>query len=69
MVFDVGGVIHGDVAIRHSYITIAGQTAPGAGVTIEGVLKNPYRIEPNLHDVIIRFLRVRPPASKRKWSG
>jgi hypothetical protein len=50
-------------------ITIAGQTAPGAGVTIEGMLKNPYRIEPNLHDVIIRFLRVRPPASKRKWSG
>jgi hypothetical protein len=69
VVFDVSGVIHGNVAIKEPNITIAGQTAPGAGITIEGMLKNPFRIEPNLHDVTIRFLRVRPPASDRKWSG
>jgi len=69
VVFEASGVIGGNIIIKEPNITIAGQTAPGAGVTIEGMLKNPYRIEPNLHDVIIRFLRVRPPASKRKWSG
>ena len=69
VVFDVSGVIKGSVAIKHPNITIAGQTAPGAGITIEGMLKNPYRIKPNLHDVTIRFLRVRPPLHKGKWSG
>lgn len=69
VVFDVSGVIKGNVIIRSSNITIAGQTAPGAGITIEGMLKNPYRIRPNLHDVVIRFLRVRPPRRKGKWSG
>ena len=69
VVFRVSGVIRGNVAIRHPRITIAGQTAPGAGITIEGMLVNPYRIQPNLHDVTIRFLRVRPPARKGKWAG
>jgi hypothetical protein len=65
VVFAVSGVIKGDVSIKHPRITIAGQTAPGAGITIEGMLKNPYRIQPNLHDVTIRYLRVRPPRPTR----
>ncbi len=69
VVFQVSGVIRGDVAITHPNITIAGQTAPGAGVTIEGMLKNPYRIKPSLHDVVIRFLRVRPRPAGRRWAG
>ncbi|MBN1675361.1 MAG: pectate lyase precursor [Kiritimatiellae bacterium] len=63
VVFDVSGVIHGDVTIRHPSITIAGQTAPGAGITVEGRLIG-YGY--NLHDVTVRFLRFRrlrpPPA-------
>jgi len=49
------------VAIRHSYITIAGQTAPSPGITIEGRLlsrPDPWR---RLHDIIVRFIRIRPP--------
>jgi pectate lyase len=60
VVFEVSGVIRGDINIKHPRITVAGQTAPGAGITIEGMLKNPYRIKPDLHDVTIRHLRVRP---------
>jgi pectate lyase len=60
VVFEVSGVIRGEINITHPRITIAGQTAPGAGITIEGMLKNPYRIQPNLHDVTIRHVRVRP---------
>lgn len=69
VVFAASGVIPGNVVIKHSNISIAGQTAPGAGITIEGMLKNPYRIQPNLHDVVIRFLRVRPKPASRKWEG
>lgn len=64
VVFEVSGVIRGDVTITHPRITIAGQTAPGAGITIEGMLKNPYRIRPSLHDVTIRHLRIRPQPNR-----
>ena len=69
VVFDVSGVIRGDIVITQPNLTIAGQTAPGAGITIEGMLKNPYRIKPALHDLTIRFLRVRPPRHPGKWDG
>lgn len=60
VVFRVGGVIRGDVAIKHPFITIAGQTAPAPGITIEGrLLARPVSDE-RLHDVIVRYLRVRP---------
>ena len=60
VVFDVGGVIRGDVKIRHSRITIAGQTAPSPGITIEGRLL--ARPEPwkRLSDIVVRFIRIRP---------
>ena len=38
VVFDVSGVIEGDVEITEPFLTIAGQTAPGAGITIYGML-------------------------------
>ena len=54
VVFRVSGVIHGTVPIREPYITIAGQTAPGDGVCIRGL------VSVGAHDVILRYLRVRP---------
>lgn len=60
VVFEVGGVIRSDIAIKHPYITIAGQTAPSPGITIEGRLLS--RPEPwqRLHDIVVRFIRIRP---------
>lgn len=56
VIFEVSGVIHGDVLITRPYITIAGQTAPGAGITIEGKLGT---YDFGVHDVIVRHIRVR----------
>ncbi len=69
VVFDVSGVIEGDVTITESDLTIAGQTAPEAGITIEGIVNTKYGIEPPVNNVVIRFLRVRPPMHKGKWHG
>jgi len=53
VVFKVAGTIDGDVDIRHDAITIAGQTAPGDGITIKGNLGI------GADDVVVRYLRVR----------
>jgi alpha-tubulin suppressor-like RCC1 family protein/HEAT repeat protein/pectate lyase len=59
IVFDVSGVIEGNVRITGPNITIAGQTAPGAGITLEGRLMC-GGMRSGSHDIIIRFLRCRP---------
>jgi hypothetical protein len=58
VVFNVGGLItlQSRLVIRNPYLTIAGQTAPGKGICIRKF---------NLgmggtHDVIVRYVRVRP---------
>jgi hypothetical protein len=53
VVFRVSGTIDGDVRIRNDHITIAGQTAPGDGITIKGDLAL------DANDVVVRYLRVR----------
>jgi hypothetical protein len=53
VVFKVAGTIDGDVKIKKDHITIAGQSAPGEGLTIKGNLA----IDAN--DVVVRYLRVR----------
>lgn len=53
VVFKVAGTIDGDVEIRNDFITIAGQTAPGDGITIKGNLGI------DADDVVVRYLRVR----------
>jgi len=68
VVFDVSGVIRTGkkysrkVVIKYSNITIAGQTAPGAGITIDGYLSNQSAKDKG--NTIIRFLRIRPRARK-----
>lgn len=58
VVFTVGGniTLKGDLKIRHPFITIAGQTAPGGGICLKDYCLNIK----DTHDVVIRHLRVRP---------
>jgi len=55
VVFEVAGLIHldRDININHPYITIAGQTAPGDGICLQGTLNI------NTYQVILRHVRVR----------
>ncbi len=58
IVFDLGGTIDlaSRIRIDSSNITIAGQTAPGDGITLKG-----YHLEVSgASDVVVRYLRVRP---------
>ena len=64
VVFEVSGVIRGDVRIDKPNITIAGQTAPGGGVTIQGMLSTAYTRRNPAHDVVVRFLRARTVAGR-----
>lgn len=63
-VFTTSGVIalRSTLEIKSSYLTIAGQTAPGGGIAIRVAnLTNDMRvfsIEGRAHDVVIRYLRV-----------
>lgn len=64
VVFAVSGVIadptgaNTQLTITEGDLTIAGQTAPGAGVTIRGQLYTDYSDPPS--NIVIRHLRVRP---------
>jgi pectate lyase len=58
IVFEVSGVIDGDITITHGDVTIAGETAPGAGLTIAGRLFAEY--DDTVGNIIVRFVRVRP---------
>jgi len=65
-VFRVGGVIRFETPpphIRNPFLTIAGQTAPGEGITLAhagGPQGHTPLVVKQTHDVIIRHLRVRP---------
>ena len=56
VVFDVGGVIRlaSPLRIREPRITIAGQTAPGGGITLRG---QPLIVSAD--DVVVRYIRSR----------
>ena len=59
IVFEVSGVIEADVIeITQGDVTIAGQTAPGGGITIGGRLYGAY--DDSVGNLIIRHVRVRP---------
>jgi pectate lyase len=65
VVFEVSGVISNMITIENSNITIAGQTAPGAGITIEGQLVT----KEGISDVVLRHLRVRPRRAAETFGG
>jgi pectate lyase len=59
VVFEVSGVIEAkELVIPHGDLTIAGQTAPGGGITIAGRLWAEY--DGDVDDVVIRHVRIRP---------
>jgi len=56
IVFEVGGVIdmgRQTISVTHPFLTIAGQTAPGPGITLIRT-----GIDVKTHDVVIRHLRI-----------
>jgi pectate lyase len=57
IVFDVGGVIqlNGPINLRNGNVYIAGQTAPGEGITLQG-----GQLSIQTSDVVVRHLRSRP---------
>ncbi|MCB1209340.1 MAG: hypothetical protein KDK97_08440, partial [Verrucomicrobiales bacterium] len=57
VVFRLGGTIwlKSPLRVKHPFLTIAGQTAPGDGVTVAG---NAFMVEAG--EVIVRYLRFRP---------
>ncbi len=57
IVFEVSGVIEGDILIPYGNVTIAGQTAPGAGITIHGRFTCRYSDAPD--NIIVRHIRIR----------
>lgn len=66
VVFRVGGTIElqSGLVITNPFITIAGQTAPGGGITLRNDPSNsktPLKIK--THDVVIRYIRSRPGSS------
>ena len=65
IVFTVSGVIDADVQVPHGDVTIAGQTAPGAGITIHGHLYTPFAQV--FGNIILRHIRIRPPDPNSTW--
>ena len=57
VVFRVSGIIelNDQIRIDDPYVYLAGQSAPGDGITIKGA-----RLVIDTHDVVIRFVRIRP---------
>lgn len=57
LIFETGGTIElqSPLVIRNPFITIAGQTAPGGGITLKG-----HALLVSTSEVIVRFIRVRP---------
>ena len=68
VVFDVSGIIQltNEVQITNSYITIAGQTAPGDGVLVAGETVN---MTGGVSDVLVRYMRFRRSYDKAKWAA
>jgi pectate lyase len=68
VIFRVSGTIQlkTDLVIFNPYITVAGQTAPGAGITLRGIASDiEALLQIKTHDVIIQFLTLRagPPSA------
>ncbi|HLO18817.1 MAG TPA: hypothetical protein VK206_28555 [Anaerolineales bacterium] len=65
-VFRIGGTITtlSEIDVKNPYLTVAGQTAPGGGITLRA--SQDYTGEPfviSTHDVVVRYVRFRAGAS------
>ena len=73
VVFRIGGTIElkSALTLRNPFITIAGQTAPGGGITLKNRPSNTEApMVVGTHDVIIRYIRMRPgPPSVQSTAG
>lgn len=73
VVFRVAGIIELKDAIRinkeNSFLTIAGQTAPGGGITLKGINNNILQIQKGAHDIIIRYIKLRNGSGTADGSG
>ena len=73
VIFRTGGTIEikSVITVRHPFLTIAGQTAPGGGIAVKIDGKTDIgTINIDTHDVIVRHLRVRPgPAIQGSENG
>jgi pectate lyase len=72
VVFNVSGTItlKSTLQVKQPYLTIAGQTAPGGGIClrVDGLSRGQvFTIE--THDVIIRYLRIRPGPGPEQSEG
>jgi len=69
IVFDVGGTINLSsygLTVYNPFVTVAGETAPAPGITINGAATGSATVTVNTHDVILRHLRVRNNAGGRE---
>lgn len=71
IVFRIGGTIElkTELVLTKPFVTVAGQTAPGGGITVRAHPENPrstLTIKGGAHDVIVRHVRFRPGPSTRR---
>ncbi len=62
-VFSIGGtiVLESSIEVKNPYLTIAGQTARGGGITIKSANEEKEAaLKIKTHDVIVRYMRFRP---------
>jgi pectate lyase len=72
VVFRVSGTItlDSDIDIEEPFVTVAGQTAPGGGVTLRAHPCNGKGVlGVHTHDVVIRYLRLRPGPHSCEGTG
>ena len=72
VVFRVAGIIQLDsnIDIANPYVTVAGQTAPGGGITLRSNPNEPVTpIRVKTHDVVFRYLRVRTGVNTKDGNG
>lgn len=66
VLFQVAGTINltDDITINQPFLTIAGQSAPGEGVQIKGGM-----LKIRTHDVVMRYLKLRPGDQQNRSSN